>query len=75
MKHLNMPVKSGSEKSITPEDRWISAHSTWSNDEAPGQPFSSFAADDDLMEDADKDDDEESNGEDPDATEESEEDA
>ena len=36
MKHLNMPFNSGSEKSNTPEDRWISAHSTWSDDEAPG---------------------------------------
>ena len=75
MKHLNMSVQSGSEKSITPEERWISAHITWSDDEAPRQPSTSFAADDDIMEDADQDDDEESDDdEDPDATEDSEED-
>jgi len=74
MKHLNMPIQSGSEKSITPEERWISAHNTWSDDEAPRQPSTSFAADDDSMEDPDKDDDEESDDEDPDATEDSEED-
>ena len=55
MKHLNMPVQSGSEKSITPEERWISTHSTWSDDEAPRQPSTSFAAADDIMEDEDRD--------------------
>ena len=75
MKHVNMPVQSGSEKSITPEERWISSHSTWTDDEAPPQPFTSFTAADDIMEDEDRDEDEESDDEeDPDATEESEED-
>ena len=75
MKHLNMPVQSGSKKSITQEERWISAHITWSDDEAPCQPSTSFAADDDIMQDTDRDDDDESDDEeDPDASEESEED-
>jgi len=75
MKHLNMQVQSGSEKSITPEERWISTHSTWTDDEAPPQPSSSFAAADNAMEESDHDDDDDSDDEDPDATEESEEDA
>lgn len=75
MRHLNMSVQSGSEKSITPEERWISSHGTWTDDEAPPQPSTSFTAADDIMEDSDWDDDEDSNDdEDPDATEESEED-
>ena len=75
MKHLNMSVQSGSEKSITPEERWISAHSTWSDDEVPRQPSTSFAAADDILEESDHDDDDVSDDhEDPDATEESEED-
>ena len=81
MKHLNMSVQSGSEKSITPEERWISSHSTWTDDEAPPQPSTTVSAADDIMEDSDRDDDEVSengedsdNDEDPDATEESEED-
>ena len=75
MKHLNMQVQSGSEKSITPEERWISTHSTWTDDEAPPQPSSSFAAADNAMEESDHDDDDDSDDEDPDATEESKEDA
>ena len=64
--------QSGSEKSITPEERWISAHSTWSDDEVPHQPSTSFAAADDILEESDHDDDDESaDDEDPDATEES----
>ena len=74
MKHLNMPVQSGSEKSITPEERWISTHITWSDDEAPPQPSTSFAAADNAMEESDPNDVDDSADEDPDATEESEED-
>ena len=75
MKHLNMQVQSGSEKSITPEERWISTHNTWTDDEAPPQPSSSFAAADNAMEESDHNNDDDSDDEDPDATEESEEDA
>ena len=81
MRHLSMSVQSGSEKSITPEERWISSHSTWTDDEAPPQPSTTVTAADDIMEDSDRDDDEVSddgedsdNDEDLDATEESEED-
>ena len=75
MRHLSMSVQSGSEKSITPEERWISSHNTWTDDEAPPQPSTTVTAADDIMEDSDRDDDEDSDDdEDPDATEESEED-
>ena len=34
MKHLNVPdVQSGSEKCITPEDKWCLANCQWSDDE------------------------------------------
>ena len=74
-----MSVQSGSEKCITLEERWISSHNTWTDDEAPPQPSTTATAADDIMEDSDRDDDEVSdngedfdNDEDPDATEESE---
>ena len=86
MKHLNMQVASGSENSITPEDRWIFENSTWTDDEAPDRSATrgrhtastSAAADDDIMEEddpeaSDRDDSETSDDDDPEETEESEE--
>ena len=68
MKDLNMLVTSGSEKSITPEDKWICEHSTWTDGEATGHPApTTSAAHDDIMEDN-----EESKDIDPDEIQESE---
>ena len=77
-----MQVDSGSEKSITPEDKWIFENSTWTYDEASGHPATSTsatAAADDIMDEddpeaSDGDDPEASDGDDPEETEESEED-
>jgi hypothetical protein len=73
MRHLNMQVDRGSEKSITPEDKWIFENSTWTDDEASSHPATSTSATatDDIM---DEDDPEASDGDDPAETEESEED-
>jgi hypothetical protein len=64
MRHLNVPgVQSGSEKNITPEDKWFLANCQWSDDE----PSSSAAraTEDAAVDPADA-------AEDPEETEESE---
>jgi hypothetical protein len=80
MRHLKMQVDRGTEKSITPEDKWIFENNTWTDDEASGLPATSTsaaAAADDIMEEYEEsvsDDPNESDGDDSEVTEESEED-
>ena len=52
---LHLKADSGSEKIITPEEKWIYEQSTCANDEVSGQPIasSSSAAADDIMDDDD----------------------
>ncbi|KAE8789572.1 hypothetical protein D1007_36217 [Hordeum vulgare] len=58
---LELEAASGSEKSITSEDKWIYGHSTWTNDEVSGQPAaSSTAAAPDMSDSDDGDGDDES---------------
>ncbi|KAE8787709.1 hypothetical protein D1007_38315 [Hordeum vulgare] len=41
MRALKLKVASGSEKSITPEEKWIYGHSSWTDDKVSGQPATS----------------------------------
>ncbi|KAE8770312.1 hypothetical protein D1007_57966 [Hordeum vulgare] len=52
MQALNLRTKSGAKKTITPEEKWIYEHITWTNDEASCHPTtaSSTPATDDIME-------------------------
>ncbi|KAE8798622.1 hypothetical protein D1007_26107 [Hordeum vulgare] len=61
MRALQREAASGSDKTITPEEKWIYEHSTWTDDEVLGQPAaSSTASAHDENDSADGDDDDES---------------
>lgn len=61
MRHMNIEIASGSEKTITPEDKWISTQSQWTDEddsdrERESTPVFQSTAADDEDEDMDNDD-------------------
>lgn len=72
MRKLDIAVDSETEKNITPEDRWISTHSRWTDDDDSDAGPSAPVADEDMEVDDSTDDDPKDVGDEE--TEESEED-
>ena len=60
MRALKLEKASGSEKSITPEEKWIYGHSSCTEDEGSGQPATSSPATQDVSDSDDGDGDDES---------------
>ena len=55
MKLLNIQLTSGSGKSITPEDKWIYEHSTWTDNEATAATANYVVENDEETDDGDPD--------------------
>ena len=53
MRKLEIPVQDGSEDRITPEDKWISSHSHWTDSDESNAATSAPAQDQEIEEESD----------------------
>ena len=71
MRKLEIPVQDGSEDRITPEDKWISSHSHWTDSDESNAATSAPAQDQEIEEETDESEEESVDGSDSEESDES----